>query len=173
MKKKKSLKGMTLFEIIIALAVFGMMGLVLVTIGATVDNMTKATTGLKSKISVQSPYAANQKIVYGKNVDGTDKTLTENDITIDVKVGGVSGWYFKIDPSDPTKLICESDGVTPKKFYYTNPEQTLDANQYNTEEIILDEKTDGMTPAEKAAYQAEYEESVNGNLNFKFITIEP
>ena len=56
--KKKKLKGMSLVEIIISLAVMAIMGILLITLGTTIDSTTRATNKLKSKIVQQSPYAA-------------------------------------------------------------------------------------------------------------------
>lgn len=64
MKKTKKLKGMTLVEIIIAIAVFAVLGVILITAGTTIDNLTRATTNLKDKLVTQSPYAANQRVQY-------------------------------------------------------------------------------------------------------------
>ncbi len=61
MKKSKKLKGMTLIEIIVALAIFAMLGALLVTVGMTSTKTNRAATGLKEKMVDQSPYAANQK----------------------------------------------------------------------------------------------------------------
>lgn len=172
MKKSKKLKGMTLFEIIIALAVFAGFGVILITAGVSIDKISKATTNLKGKMVVQSSYAANKKTVYDTDpYTGADIKLTDDAIQISVNVNGASGWYLKEDDSSPTGYELADDGVSPKKYTYANPSAVLNANKYNTEEIILAEKTDGMTDEEKAAYKDEYEANVNGNLNFKFIEI--
>lgn len=106
MRKNKNFKGMTLVEIIIALAVFAVLGVILITAGTTVDNLTRATTNLKGKLVEQSPYAANQRTVYGTNDDGTDKVLTGEQLAskINVQLGDavstVSGWYHVKDGSN-------------------------------------------------------------------------
>ena len=40
--KKKSLKGMTLAEVIISMAVFAMLGVILIKLGMVVDTTTKS-----------------------------------------------------------------------------------------------------------------------------------
>lgn len=49
--KKKKLKGMSLVEIIISLAVMAIMGILLITLGTTIDSTTRATNKLKMQNS--------------------------------------------------------------------------------------------------------------------------
>ena len=78
MKNKKSkLKGMTLIEIIIALAIFGMLGSLIVRAGATIEQHSKSARQLNNKIAVEGPVAEAQKDVNGK--------LLDNSVTITVK----------------------------------------------------------------------------------------
>jgi len=86
--KKKKLKGMSLIEIIISLAVMALLSIILLTVGTTIGNTSKATNKLKNKILQESPYASNRIRVYYtnnpefddegnlvKNADGTDKYI--------------------------------------------------------------------------------------------------
>lgn len=84
--KKKTLKGMTLMEVIIAIAVFAVFGVILVTAGTTIDNLTKATTNLKKKVTMQSPYAANQLKSYLPQDGSPSKELTGVPLADDIKV---------------------------------------------------------------------------------------
>lgn len=65
---------MTLVEIIIAMAVFALLGVILLGIGQVVDSTTKASSRLNKKMTVQAPYAA------AKNVSSQD---TDSDGVID------------------------------------------------------------------------------------------
>lgn len=58
--KKKKLKGMSLIEIIISLAVMALLSVILITVGTTIGNTSKATNKLKNKVLQESPYAANR-----------------------------------------------------------------------------------------------------------------
>lgn len=87
--KKKTLKGMTLMEVIIAIAVFAVFGVILVTAGTTIDNLTKATTNLKKKVSTQSPYAANQLHSY-VDQSGNPKDLTGTPLADNIQIKGYS-----------------------------------------------------------------------------------
>ena len=154
---KKKVKGMTLIEVIISLAVFAMLGLVLVTVGSNVDCTTRATNSFKEKMAEQSHYAANGVTDY---VDSTnnDKTIASDPITIKINVQA-SGTYIQYGKKpdgtiDPSKTV---------KKTYNNPSVTLNAEQYNTEEVY----TDGMTTDEKDLYN----KRANHGLNFKFVKL--
>ena len=154
---KKKVKGMTLIEVIISLAVFAMLGLVLVTVGSNVDCTTPATNSFKEKMAEQSHYAANGVTDY---VDSTnnDKTIASDSITIKINVQA-SGTYIQYGKDaagniDPSKTV---------KKTYNNPSVTLNAEQYNTEEVY----TDGMTTDEKDLYN----KRANHGLNFKFVKL--
>lgn len=88
MRKRKKYKGMTLIEILIALAIFAMLGSLLVLAGIQIDNTMKASNKLKKKMLVEAPYAANQLEKY--NVNGTDVYFATESVTINVEYKGES-----------------------------------------------------------------------------------
>lgn len=145
-KKKKKLKGMSLVEIIISLAVMAIMGILLITLGTTIDSTMRATNKLKSKIVQQSPYAAARATtayVYDNNgkvmLDGEGKAvmtkLDSEDLTISVSINK-SGQYL------------EKNGEVKS---YTNPNAVMEVHSYNTKSIV---------PTESGAIE---------NLNLRFI----
>lgn len=60
MKKKKKLKGMTLIEIIVAIAVFAMISLILVMLGSAVSSQRRSAIHVNRKVAVQGPIAEAQ-----------------------------------------------------------------------------------------------------------------
>lgn len=60
MKKKKKLRGMTLVEIIIAIAVFAMISLILVMLGTSVDTQQRSAIKVNNKVAIQGPIAEAQ-----------------------------------------------------------------------------------------------------------------
>lgn len=84
--KKKKYKGMTLVEIIIALAIFAMLGALLVLAGVQIDKTMQASNKLKKKMLVEAPYAANQLDNY-KLSDGATQPFATEPLTIEVKIG--------------------------------------------------------------------------------------
>ncbi len=90
MKKKKNLKGMTLIEIIVSLFILTVMAGLLLGIGLNVDETSKSTTGMKDKVSVEAPYAANKRVEY-IDAGGAVATIpAESNISITVSFGSAS-----------------------------------------------------------------------------------
>ena len=116
--KKKKLKGMSLVEIIISLAVMAIMGILLITLGTTIDSTTRATNKLKSKIVQQSPYAAARatsayvydddgKVMLDSDGKAVMTNLAPEDLTISVSINK-SGQY--LDESDNIDRAYHSNG---------------------------------------------------------------
>ena len=59
-QKKKTVKGMTLIEIIIAIMVLGIMGTIMCTIGATASKMMINTNHINKKTEVEAPVAISR-----------------------------------------------------------------------------------------------------------------
>lgn len=60
MKKKKKLKGMTLVEIVVSIAVFAAISLILVMIGSAVNAQERSANKVNRKVAVQGPVAEAQ-----------------------------------------------------------------------------------------------------------------
>lgn len=114
-KRKKSLKGMTLIEVIISLVVFAMLGVILITVSITINNYIKATNNINSKVTREAPIAEVQ------NVD-PDLSTSAGNVTITVKMNGATQTLngekfetdeFVYDPSDPTIKIKTDDPSAP------------------------------------------------------------
>ncbi len=74
-KRKNKLKGMTLVEVIVALAVFTIMASLLVTVCIGISKSVVRTNRLTREINVQAPLAENRKTT-GKVDPVTDSTNT-------------------------------------------------------------------------------------------------
>jgi prepilin-type N-terminal cleavage/methylation domain-containing protein len=139
-KNRKSLKGMTLIEMIISLAIFAVMSLVLLTIGQVVDKSMRASTNLKEKLVQQSPLAANRVKEVVQDVTDPSGTviataaaaLPTTPITITVRVPGSGQYFVLLDPNDPSK------GVDPNAKSYNDPSIILNANKYDTKAAVKD-----------------------------------
>lgn len=110
MKKKfsKKLQGMTLIEIIIAIAVLAVMGLVLVTTAQVINQHTKAANQLNKKVAVQGPIAEAQY--------ENDAYMIADDVKItvngSVEIKGKA--YSVVDPSAPTEADDLNSGLNFK-----------------------------------------------------------
>lgn len=135
MKKKKSLKGMTLIEIIIALAIFAMLGVILVQVGTLIDRTNKATGRLNRKVNAQSPYAASQTFEY-PDVDEDGNPVTSElapeamNITVSIDEGGV--------PKTVNVKVKKSDGSEEYETKSVVAQATIGAKKYDTKAIVED-----------------------------------
>jgi prepilin-type N-terminal cleavage/methylation domain-containing protein len=94
-KKKKSLKGMTLVEVLIAIAILGIMTLFIARNASVIEKYNRSTTRLNQKVAVEGPLAEMQKpeVKY----DEATGTYVENKIDDDVTI------RVGYNPSDLTK----------------------------------------------------------------------
>lgn len=123
MKKKKKLKGMTLVEIIISMAVFALLGVILLRIGCVIDSTTKAASRLNKRVNEQSPYAAAQVTHYVEYDEYGNAVVNELDSTpveINVSVSDEHG---------------NLKSVTIDGSRY-DAEVTINANRYSTKNAV-------------------------------------
>ena len=140
-KGKKTLKGMTLIEMIITIAILAMLCVILAMVGQNIDATTRATNNLKDKVAKESPYAANRVTGY-VDKDGNDVQFATQTGTVAVRIAG----DFNYDEHN-----------------YPDPVVTLNATRYDTEQIVLD----GRSAQERKVIQ----EGPNNGLNLKFIEL--
>ena len=108
-KVNKKLKGMTLIEMIISIAIFAIMGGLLILVGTHIDATNRATNVLKNKVSAESPYAANHVTNY-TNKAGNPATLPSSDVEIEVKVGSAD---VKMEAKKYATEDLVTDGLSP------------------------------------------------------------
>ena len=140
-KMKKTYKGMTLIEMIITIAILAMLCVILAMVGSNIDATTRATNNLKDKVVKESPYAANQVVTF-VNQDGDNVYFASQTATVVVRVPGKYSFNNK---------------------EYPDPQVNLDATRYDTEQIVLE----GRSDKEKKVIQ----EGPNSGLNLKFIEL--
>lgn len=146
-KPKKKLKGMTLFEMIISIAIFAIMGGLLILVGTTIDKQSRATRNLRNKITEESPYAANHQKTYNG-----DELPTEP-MTIQVRVDENGVYYATENVTDASGIVVDTTYV---ERHYANPTWNIDADRYETATIA------GTTGASRKA---------NDGLDLDFIEI--
>jgi prepilin-type N-terminal cleavage/methylation domain-containing protein len=149
-KRNKKAKGMTLVEMIISIAVFAMMGGLLILVGTHIDAKNKATNEMKLKVATESPYAANGVVNYNAG------KLPNKEVDITVSIAGKGDYYVAKDPLDPSK------GANKKS--YDNPTVVMKGDKYNAEQVYLDQKDASLRDAAK--------KTADGNLNLEFIQIQ-
>ena len=97
-KKKKSLKGVTLVEIIISLAVVSVLTLLLVTTATTINAYIKSANHVNKKTTVQAPIAESGFTGSANELSTSDKDIK---ITVNGKVTLVGKGYSVVDPAAP------------------------------------------------------------------------
>lgn len=159
-KSRKKAKGMTLVEMIISIAIFGIMGGLLILVGTHIDATTRAGNNLKHKVTVESPYAANHKKTYYDG--GTEKDIPKSEMDISIKLtipDEVSIWKKEPDPNDPTV------DKEVEHTYSGDIELDLKADKYETEKIITKDMTDEQIELMR--------KRANGGLNLEFFELQP
>ncbi len=131
MKKKKKLKGMTLVEIIVAIAVFAAVSLILVMLGTAVDAQQRSARRVNKKVAVQGPIAEAQ--------NDTNALLLNDEFDIVV-----------------AKKDSPESKVTVKGKLYSTQEFTIDddgnkvadpdADEANLKFIEIQKPSSGSTP---------------------------
>ena len=100
-KKINTHKGMTLYEMIISIAIFAVMCLVLVGVGMHIDRVHQATNDLKKKVASEAPVAASKRLQDNDGNDYFDAAKDVSDIQISIKMdNGVNKTYYI--PGDST-----------------------------------------------------------------------
>lgn len=107
-KVNKKLKGMTLIEMIISIAIFAIMGGLLILVGTHIDATNKATNVLKNKVAIESPYAANHVTKY-TNKAGDPDNLPSSKVEVEVKVGSAD---VKMEADKYATEALVTDGLT-------------------------------------------------------------
>lgn len=134
MHKRKKYKGMTLIEILIALAIFAMLGSLLVLAGIQIDNTMKASNKLKKKMLVEAPYAANQLEKY--NVNGTDVYFATESVTINVEYKGESVDIQGIRRDTEELVKPTGMDATAEAKYYKQANSRLNFKSIEVEGVV-------------------------------------
>ena len=139
MRKRKKYKGMTLIEILIALAIFAMLGSLLVLAGIQIDNTMKASNKLKKKMLVEAPYAANQLEKY--NVNGTDVYFATESVTINVEYKGESVDIQGIRRDTEELVKPTGMDATAEAKYYKQANSRLNFKSIEVEGVVTEPTT--------------------------------
>ena len=144
-KTLKKLSGMTLVEIIVALAVFAVMSLVLVTMGSTVEKHSKSARDLNSRVVVEGPIAEaqNDKEAYlvddkyvikvGLGVKEKDDEGNEHIVISTKDLVSIEGTLCYVNPDLGTNATAtDEDGNT-----YVIPDPTVDPGDFTFKYISV------------------------------------
>lgn len=98
--KKKKLKGMTLVEIVISLAVLGILTVLVVGTSNLIDAYTRSANNVNKKVAFQAPIAetGNYDKAYKIDSSGADNKIK---ITINNNIDYEGEGYVTVDPDAP------------------------------------------------------------------------
>jgi type II secretory pathway pseudopilin PulG len=139
-KKKRSLKGTTLVEIIVALAVFAMLGLILAQLGMAIDKTNKASSRLNKRVNIQAPYAASQQTEYNGYTVDADGNKTPAVLTLDNTASQIEV-SIKDDTGNPKSISVNVRKAAGSDEMVTQsiPAQILiSAKTYDTKQLVVD-----------------------------------
>lgn len=144
-KAMKKLSGMTLVEIIVALAVFAVMSVVLVTMGSAVEKHSKSARDLNSRVAVEGPIAEAQngnesylvddkfEIKVGLGVKEVDDNGNEHIVMSTKDLVSIEGTLCYVNPELGTNATAtDAEGNT-----YVVPDPTVDAGDYTFKYIAV------------------------------------
>lgn len=136
MKKKKKLKGMTLVEIVVSIAVFAAISLILVMVGSAVNAQQRSANRVNRKVAVQGPLAEAQN-------DANALLLNdEYEIYVAKKDSPSSGVTVKGKLYSTEEFVIDADG---------NKVSSPDAEKANLKFIEIQKPNPGDSPVPPAA----------------------
>lgn len=98
--KKKKLKGMTLAEIVISLAVLAVLTVLLVGTSRLIDNYTRSANKVNNKVAVQTPVAEARYMDKAYRIDSSG-TSSKIKITLNNNCVFEGDGYVTVDPNAP------------------------------------------------------------------------
>ena len=135
--KKKTLKGMTLVEILIATAILGIMTLFLAKNAYVIEDYNRATTKLNQKVAVEGPLAELQKPSVIQKVD-EDNNPVLDEFNNPVYVDDVLDDSVKINVSDNDGHTVSVKGKAySTEGAYTSPDDVAGSG-LNLKFIVLE-----------------------------------
>ncbi len=150
--KKRNLKGMTLMEIIVSMAVYGVLALLLVEIMSCVNGTMQVTNQLNKRLAYEAKFADNRRTV---DEVGNPLTATQRQLRIiydGAPSGGVTSGAAEYTASytNPNHEDDDRSAGTNYKYLVYTPPSTETPPQYFTMIIRVDDypfDINSITPA--------------------------
>lgn len=139
--KKRNLKGMTLMEIIVSMAVYGVLALLLVEIMSCVNGTMQVTDQLNKRLAYEAKFADNRRTV-NENNDPLPATPRQLHIHYDgAPAGGVPSGADEYTASYTNTNHEDDDrsAGTNYKYLVYAPPSTTDTPQYFTMTIFVED----------------------------------
>lgn len=141
MKKKKTLKGMTLVEVLIAIAILGIMTLFLARNASVIEQYNRATTRLNQKVAVEGPLAEMKKASVIQDVDEHGDPVFDgfgNPVYSDHKLDDDVTIRVGYDTSDESKYAEVKGKAYTVEDAYTGDTEGVAGGELNLKFLTLD-----------------------------------
>lgn len=145
-KLKRKLSGMTLVEMIVALAVFAMLALILVTMGSAVEKNSRAAHNLNSRVAVNGPIAeaqnTNDSFLANENfviqvANGKNRTTDANGNNV-YKYVNIEGTLCYVNPTDKDhEVVTNAVTTNDQGGSAIVPDPTLEPGSFISKYIIV------------------------------------
>ena len=160
MNRKRKLKGMTLIEVVISIAVYAVIGLLLTTIMSLVNSTMKATNQLNRRLSYEAKFADNMLLSDGASpfaAQNVDITLTNSTHSFNIVAHG-SEYTTDVDQmtrdNDPDKLIINPDTNYRFMVFTKTPEGARIPSEFFYLDLLLGSGVDSSNPITKIIVDA-------------------
>jgi prepilin-type N-terminal cleavage/methylation domain-containing protein len=131
-KLKRKLKGMTLVEILVSLAIFAMFALILVMLGNSVEKNSREANKLNKKVAVNGPVAEMQNNNKAYMADGNHEIRVANKSQLTTNSAGewvtgyvaIEGTLCYVNESLTNEVTTNTEGLSEVLIDPTNPTGT-------------------------------------------------
>lgn len=131
-KLKRKLKGMTLVEILVSLAIFAMFALILVMLGNSVEKNSREANKLNKKVAVNGPVAEMQNNKQAYMADGNHEIRVANKSQLTTNSAGewvtgyvaIDGTLCYVNESLTNEVTTNTEGLSEVIIDPTNPTGT-------------------------------------------------
>ncbi len=153
---KKKMKGMTLVEIVISIAIYGMIALLITEVMTLINATIRSTQQLNTRLSYEAKYADN---LLTKDSNGVAFTSLQENVILNYNNGTTQSTSL---PAVRVSIVYDLDNATGAK--------TLDRNQFADYT-----EAGGAALLRASEYETDYDGNIVGtnyhpNTNYKFMT---
>lgn len=136
-KNKKSLKGITLAEVIVSLAVVSILSLLLVKTTESINRVTRSSNTINKKVSVQAPIAEIKDTAASKGKNGATGAPIDDNMKVVITISKDEG---KVQTEGESGMKHSQVGVSGEingKVYSVDDPETMLTPGANSSENVL------------------------------------
>ena len=154
---KKNLKGMTLVEIIVAMAIFALLGVVLIHLGTNVDSTTKSANRLNKRVAIQAPYAASLDTEYSYETKDEEGNVSVVDAKLAPNLTNIEVYIDQNNDGTPDVVAVKKKDQTERVD--VNSDTNVYGNRFSTKAVV-------DNPSGKEVYDSDAVSNSEHHLQF-------